>query len=69
VQAMRLAISQTVSEYIPLANPTDIMICIVNGWPNGYAFVLSFLAPLWTIGILLAAYARVAGIDAMVRRL
>ncbi|KAF8875726.1 APC amino acid permease [Gymnopilus junonius] len=21
----------------------------VNGWPNGYAFILSFLAPLWTI--------------------
>ncbi|EIW55875.1 APC amino acid permease [Trametes versicolor FP-101664 SS1] len=21
-----------------------------NGWPNGFAFVLSFLAPLWTIG-------------------
>ncbi|KAF9006941.1 amino acid transporter [Cyathus striatus] len=20
-----------------------------NGWPNGYAFILSFLAPLWTI--------------------
>jgi amino acid transporter len=20
------------------------------GWPNGFAFVLSFLAPLWTIG-------------------
>ncbi|KAF8961614.1 amino acid/polyamine transporter I [Flammula alnicola] len=22
----------------------------VDGWPNGYAFILSFLAPLWTIG-------------------
>jgi amino acid transporter len=22
---------------------------IVNGWPSGYAFILSFLAPLWTI--------------------
>jgi hypothetical protein len=66
---MRLAISQTVGEYIPLVNPTDIMICTVNGWPDGYAFILSFLAPLWTIGILLPAYARVAGIDAMVRRL
>jgi hypothetical protein len=21
----------------------------VNGWPNGFAFILSFLAPLWTI--------------------
>lgn len=21
----------------------------VNGWPNGYAFIMSFLAPLWTI--------------------
>ena len=23
---------------------------LVNGWPNGYAFILSFLAPVWTIG-------------------
>jgi len=22
----------------------------LNGWPDGYAFILSFLAPLWTIG-------------------
>ncbi|TFK35826.1 APC amino acid permease [Crucibulum laeve] len=22
----------------------------LNGWPNGYAFILSFMAPLWTIG-------------------
>lgn len=22
---------------------------LVNGWPDGYAFILSFLAPLWTI--------------------
>ena len=22
---------------------------LVNGWPSGYAFILSFLAPLWTI--------------------
>lgn len=22
----------------------------LDGWPNGYAFILSFLAPLWTIG-------------------
>jgi len=21
----------------------------LNGWPNGYAFIMSFLAPLWTI--------------------
>ena len=25
------------------------LIFLVNGWPNGYAFILSFLAPLWTI--------------------
>ena len=25
-------------------------ICLVNGWPDGFAFTLSFLAPLWTIG-------------------
>lgn len=22
----------------------------VNGWPNGFAFLLSWLAPAWTIG-------------------
>ncbi|KAF5381880.1 hypothetical protein D9757_007582 [Collybiopsis confluens] len=22
----------------------------LNGWPDGYAFIMSFLAPLWTIG-------------------
>lgn len=22
---------------------------LVNGWPNGFAFIMSFLAPLWTI--------------------
>jgi len=22
---------------------------LVNGWTNGYAFILSFLSPLWTI--------------------
>lgn len=26
----------------------------VNGWPDGYAFVLSFLAPVWTIGASIA---------------
>ena len=29
---------------------TDDVRAEVNGWPNGYAFVLSFLAPVWTIG-------------------
>lgn len=49
---MRLVISQIVSEYIPVANPTDLrMISTVYGWPDGYAFILSFLAPSWTIGI------------------
>jgi len=27
----------------------------VDGWPNGYAFVLSFLAPLWTICTMILA--------------
>lgn len=22
----------------------------VSGWPDGYAFILSFLAPLWAVG-------------------
>lgn len=26
----------------------------VDGWPNGYAFILSLLAPLWTICMILA---------------
>lgn len=25
-------------------------IVLVSGWPDGYAFILSFLAPLWAIG-------------------
>lgn len=25
--------------------------CKVYGWPNGFAFILSFLAPLWSIGM------------------
>jgi hypothetical protein len=28
----------------------DISSFAVYGWPNGFAFVLSFLAPLWSIG-------------------
>jgi len=23
--------------------------CIVDGWPNGFAFIMSFMTPLWTI--------------------
>lgn len=23
--------------------------CTVDGWPNGFAFIMSFMAPLWTI--------------------
>lgn len=29
---------------------------VVNGWPDGYAFILSFLAPLWTICTLFSLY-------------
>lgn len=25
-------------------------VLLVNGWSDGYAFILSFLAPLWAIG-------------------
>ncbi len=28
---------------------TDSPLITVNGWASGYAFILSFLAPLWTI--------------------
>ena len=31
----------------------------VNGWPNGYAFILSFLAPLWTMCMILATRSHV----------
>lgn len=24
---------------------------LVSGWPDGYAFILSFLAPLWAVGV------------------
>ncbi|KAF8553643.1 amino acid transporter [Imleria badia] len=43
---------------LPAATPKEYMnspsfalgnVTNVNGWPNGYAFILSFLAPLWTI--------------------
>lgn len=31
---------------------TDSVVA-VTGWPSGYAFILSFLAPLWAIGMVL----------------
>ncbi|KAF8130355.1 amino acid/polyamine transporter I [Boletus edulis] len=43
---------------LPIATPKEYMnsasfafgsFTNVNGWPNGYAFILSLLAPLWTI--------------------
>lgn len=36
-------------EYYSLC-PPDFNFFSVNGWPSGFAFILSFLAPLWTIG-------------------
>ncbi|KAG1721083.1 amino acid/polyamine transporter I [Suillus paluster] len=33
---------------LPAATPKENM--NMNGWPDGYAFILSFLAPSWTIG-------------------
>ncbi|KAG2338938.1 amino acid transporter [Suillus weaverae] len=37
----------------------------LNGWPDGYAFILSFLAPSWTIGIFSQGVARVISTDVM----
>ncbi|KAJ4481031.1 amino acid/polyamine transporter I [Lentinula aciculospora] len=43
---------------LPAATPAEFMntasfalgdFSNLNGWPNGYAFIMSFLAPLWTI--------------------
>lgn len=55
-----------VSEYISVADPTDLgMVFTVYGWPDGYAFILSFLAPSWTIGIFSQGVARAIGTDFM----
>ncbi|KAF8556713.1 amino acid transporter [Imleria badia] len=40
----------TPKEYINSASYAIGNFTNVYGWPNGYAFFLSFLAPLWTIG-------------------
>ncbi|KAI0777534.1 APC amino acid permease [Trametes elegans] len=40
----------TPSEYKNTASYAFGGFANLNGWPNGFAFVLSFLAPLWTIG-------------------
>lgn len=67
---MRLVISQIVSESILVANLTDLrMVFTVNGWPDGYAFILSFLAPSWTIGIFSQGVARAISTDVVLRLL
>lgn len=44
-------VSQTVSTRIGRRRSSKLPVLFtVYGWPNGFAFVLSFLAPLWTIG-------------------
>jgi hypothetical protein len=65
---MRLVIPQIVSEYVLVVNSTDIrMVFAVNGWTDGYAFTLSFLAPAWTIGMFSQGVARVMGTDVMLK--
>jgi hypothetical protein len=51
LQVLRLAISLIVSFDIFHEIPrfTCGVYPTVSGWPDGYAFILSFLAPLWTI--------------------
>jgi len=41
--------STTVSSGLSSHWPRDPLTALVNGWPDGFAFILSFLAPLWTI--------------------
>ncbi|KAK7676346.1 hypothetical protein QCA50_020687 [Cerrena zonata] len=33
------------------------------GWPNGWAFILSFLAPLWTIGLFLVCLDQISPVN------
>jgi hypothetical protein len=40
----------TLSSELPLSIVTDRVSLAVYDWPNGFAFILSFLAPIWTIG-------------------
>jgi hypothetical protein len=35
---------------LPLPIVTNRISLAVYDWPNGFAFILSFLAPIWTIG-------------------
>lgn len=46
---MHLEISQTVRCVFILESFRSLIAYTVNGWSNGFGFVLSFLAPLWTI--------------------
>ena len=38
------------SSELSLSIITDRVLLAVYDWPNGFAFILSFLAPIWTIG-------------------
>jgi len=56
--ALNLALCLAVIIGLPAATPKEFInsanyalgdFTNLNGWPDGYAFILSFLAPLWTI--------------------
>ena len=42
-------LQRCVVRYTPVMVPAEINPMSVNVWVNGYAFILSLLAPLWTI--------------------
>jgi len=44
------------SSELPLSIVTGRVLLAVYDWPNGFAFILSFLAPIWTIGPYLCEY-------------
>ena len=41
--------NRTSSSILNIVHMNCLIPCIVNGWPNGFAFIISFMAPLWTI--------------------
>lgn len=49
---LRLALSKIVRLQYDFHFLSLIIYYTVNGWPNGYAFILSFLAPLWVVCML-----------------
>jgi len=41
--------NRTSSPVLNVVQMNCLIPCIVDGWPNGFAFIMSFMAPLWTI--------------------